>query len=438
MKRTYTYKLKLTAAQEATLTGWLSTCRILYNSLLWDRIRAYEDRQETLTRFTQTAVLTQSRKLFPELRQVPVSVARSAIEQLDLAYKHFFRRCKDKSGKPGFPRFKREDRFNSLGWQCVTHAGFRGLKFFVPGIGLVSVFKDRSYQGSVRTIRIVRLPDGWFLRVALDGVPESPGEETGTAVGLDVGLHSFVALSTGELVEHPQILRQAEYDLRVAQRQCDLTRKRHGTAENKKKGSRRYGKARRQVSLFHQSLARTRRLFLRTLAHRLALRFDLICAEKLNIKGMVRNRHLSKSIADSGWGMFLALLAEESEDHNKNLILVDARNTSQACSGCGVIVAKDLSVRVHKCPDCGLEIDRDVNAALNVLHRGVKEFKAVGVATAGEPGGLQSAGCEPRTTAHKNGAGNGDGRAQPPIFPRPKPSRTRIPQAIATGVLEKG
>ena len=200
---------------------------------------------------------------------------------------------------------------------------------------------------------------GWLVNLKLE-TGEPP--ETATIksmLGLDVGLNAFVATSNGDLVPAPKHYRKAEKELRCRQRALSRC----------KRGGNRRKKVKQRVVALHARVTNTRKDFAHKLARSLVAESDLIAVEDLNIKGMVKNKHLSKSISDAGWGDFLSKLAYKAEEAGKHFVKVNPKNTSQHCSGCGVIVKKSLAVRMHKCAKCGLVIDRDVNAARNILAR---------------------------------------------------------------------
>jgi putative transposase len=194
-------------------------------------------------------------------------------------------------------------------------------------------------------------------------MPDSvPVEHTGPAVGIDVGLHSLLALSDGKLIDNPHWLRHGLGKLRVAQRRVSR-RKKFGSG---------WRKAVRQVATLQEHVANQRADFWHKTTNDLVKTYSLIAVEDLNLSFMTRNGSLSLSAHDASLGMFRQMLDYKVERTGSQVVGVNPRNTSQACSGCGVIVAKGLHVRVHHCPDCGITLDRDVNAAVNILARGLR------------------------------------------------------------------
>jgi len=196
-----------------------------------------------------------------------------------------------------------------------------------------------------------------------DSVPQLlPMDEVKTAVGIDVGLKEFLTTSNGATVPVQQLYRRTQSHLARQQRQL----------ARQQKGSNRQLKQQNRVARIHQRIQRQRQDFHYKTAHKLVKEFDLIAVEDLNIKGLARTR-LSKSILDAAWGKFLTILSAVAVKRGVRVVKVSPHGTSQNCSGCGVKVPKTLSVRLHECPKCGLSIDRDENAAINILNRAISE-----------------------------------------------------------------
>jgi putative transposase len=228
------------------------------------------------------------------------------------------------------------------------------------GIGRIKLHLSRPVEGTVKTVTLKRDSRGdWWVTFSCDSVPARPLPDTGRAVGVDLGLNVFLATSDGETVDNPRHLRTAEADLRRAQRRVS----------RRKRGGNRRRKAVRVLARKHRRVQDARRDFHFKTALDLVRRYDLIAVENLNIRGLARTR-LAKSIGDAGWGQFLHALATKAESAGREVIAVDPRGTSQECSDCGATPdkRKTLSVRTHRCV-CGLVLDRDVNAARNILAR---------------------------------------------------------------------
>ena len=231
----------------------------------------------------------------------------------------------------------------------------------IPKIGSIPVIVHRSIPDGfiLKTATICFKADGYYVSISAEDatVPESkPLDEVKSTVGIDLGLKAFLATSSGEFVPVPQIYRRAQAHL--ARQQRELSRK--------KEGSNNRAKAKSRVAKIHQRIARGRETFHYQVAHSLCLNYDLIAVEDLNIRGLARTK-LAKSIYDVAWGKFITVLEAVVVKYGVHLVKVNPHNTTQNCSGCGTNVPKTLSVRLHQCPKCNLQMDRDENAAINVL-----------------------------------------------------------------------
>jgi len=198
----------------------------------------------------------------------------------------------------------------------------------------------------------------WFAILVAE-TEDVPTIEPKTAIGVDVGLKTLAATSAGELIEYPNYLRTEEKKLAKAQK--ELSRK--------KKGSNNRAKAKLKVAKIHRKITRCRDDYLHKVSRHLTDSADMVVFENLNIQGMVKNHHLAKSIADHSWGKLIQFTQSKAAKAGKVVELVNARYTSQICSNCGAIVPKTLAQRVHRCPECGLEMDRDINAAINIMNK---------------------------------------------------------------------
>jgi len=213
-------------------------------------------------------------------------------------------------------------------------------------------------EGRIKTCSIKREVDQWYavFSVDMDASPEMI--DPATSIGVDVGLNSCVTLSNGEQLDSPTYYRKSERSLAVQQKRLS----------KKKKGSANRFKQKTKVAKIHRKIRDQRLDFNHKLSRVLVNRFDRIVFEDLSITNMVKNHPLAKSIMDVAWGQLIQMTESKAEEAGKYVELVNSRNTSQKCSSCGNIVRKGLSVRIHKCTECGLELDRDVNAAINILN----------------------------------------------------------------------
>lgn len=362
MIRTYKYRLYPTKAQARTLDFLLWQGRTLYNAALEQRITVYKETGKGVSYYQQWAYFRDLRNANPDtLGQLNATSVQQMLRRLDKAFVAFFRRLK--AGEtPGFPRFKGRDRFHSLEYRhgdgCKLRMGER-VMLYIQNVGEVKVKYHRPLpdDAAIKHVVIKRRAHRWYACLMLDLPDPVILEHTGPAVGIDMGLSHLLALSDGTLVENPRWLRQSLAQLRVAQRR--LARRQRGSARRRK--------AVAQVARLHERVANQRRDFWHKLTRQLADTYSLIALEDLTLAFMTANHHLALSAHDAGLAEFQQLLAYKAEEAGTQVVTVNPAYTSQACSGCGVVVKKDLSVRVHVCPDCGLTLDRDVNAARNIL-----------------------------------------------------------------------
>ncbi len=370
MIRTYKYRLYPTNAQSHQLDFLLWQGRTLYNAALEQRISVYKETGKGVSYPQQWAHFRDLRNANPDtLGQLNATCVQQLLRRLDKAFVAFFRRVK--AGKtPGFPRFKGHNRFNSLeycyGNGCKLRLGTR-VMFSVQNVGEVKVKYHRPLpdDADIKHVVIKRGNCKWYVCLTLNLPDPVIPEHSGPVIGIDMGLHSLLALSDGQTVDNPRWMRTSLADLRVAQRRMS----------RRKKGSARRRKAANQVANLYEHVANQRRDFWHKLTRHLVDTYSLIALEDLTLKFMTSNHHLALSAYDAGLGEFQQLLAYKAENAGTLVVTVNPTYTSQTCSDCGVIVKKDLSIRIHHCPNCGLTLDRDVNAARNILFLATKSAR---------------------------------------------------------------
>ncbi len=240
----------------------------------------------------------------------------------------------------------------------------RNGKLYLSKIGDIKIKLHRQIEGKIKRLTIRRTATGkWFacFSVEIEDLPLPPWKD-GSVVGIDVGLESFATLSNGEKIPNPRFFREEEKELARVHRKLSKAPK--GTPERKK--------ALKVVERVHERIANRRYEFAHQVSHNLVDRFGLVAFEDLNIKGMVHNHFLAKSISDVAWNMLVTMTSYKAANAGSMVVLVDPRNTSKMCSRCGILVEKSLSDRVHNCPQCGFSMDRDWNAAINILRLGLQ------------------------------------------------------------------
>ncbi len=361
MIRTYKCRAKLTRSGHEALSRVFGMCTTLYNACLEERIDCYKKTGESRSYYDQCKALTEVRADDPEYASISVQVFRGVLGRIDKAYKSFFRRVKAKE-KAGFPRFNSGRRWRTIeiNDQCYKMLKRQGDKLVLKVKGLPRIVVKPSRElppnALLKAIRITRKP----LRTEVALSYELPTPETkpvSSPVGIDMGISKRLTLSNGETVEKREIDRK-----RLIRLQRSVSRKVKG-GNNRRKA----------VSLLAkewQRLADKEQDYLHRLTAEIAKMYDFIAVEKLETKNMLRNGNLAKSISEQAWGKFITLLNEKAESAGVKMVAVNPKGTSQECSSCGAEVKKNLSVRTHKC-SCGYQADRDVNAALNILHRGL-------------------------------------------------------------------
>jgi putative transposase len=368
-RTTYKEKLRPTPTQERLLDEVLWRCRVLYNTALEQRITAWERCHVCVSRYEQEAELKAIRAAFPEYAAIHSHVLQDVLARLDKTYQAFFRRIQ-RGEKAGFPRFKGRNRWRSFTFKEVSNGARLDNGFLVLSkIGRISVHWSRPVEGTPKTITVTKEADGWYVAISCAEVPTRPLPLTGQETGIDLGLESFATLSNGERILTPACYRKAERRLKTAQRRVS----------RRKKGSKRRKKAIKLLAKAHQTVRRQRQDFHHKAALSLVRAYDAIYYEDLQVRNMVKNHHLAKSIQDAGWSAFLAILSFKAANAGRTVHAVDPAFTSQACSGCGVVVYKGLSVRWHSCPECGTSLQRDHNAAKNIERRGQRLRGGVGV-----------------------------------------------------------
>ncbi|MGK7927957.1 MAG: RNA-guided endonuclease InsQ/TnpB family protein [Spirulina sp.] len=349
---------------------------------------------------------TRLRKEFKFVEDLNSHACQTGVERVLRAINKFYDNCKKKvKGKKGYPKFKKNTRsveYKISGWklsECKKYITFTDKK----NIGFLKLIGSRDlnfYQPEqIKRVRILKRADGYYVQFCIQLDPRDtisqPLTPSQKAIGIDVGLKYFLADSQGNIEPIPQYHRKSEKKLNRLNRQkskkfrsgaTPANRIRLGNAhqEKGKQQSQNYRKARQRYARKHLRVSRQREEFVKRVALRLIQSNDLVAYEDLNVKGMVKNRHLSKSISDAGWSLFRQWLEYFGDKYGKLTIAVPPHNTSQNCSNCGEKVQKSLSTRTHICPHCGYVADRDVNAAINILQVGLSRVGRTRTHASGE------------------------------------------------------
>ena len=362
MRRAFKYRLFTNANQERELDIALETHRRLYNTYLDYRELAYSQYGVTLSYVDCSRWFKHQRGHNPYFARINFSSAQATMRRLDKSFANFFRRVKA-GEKPGYPRFKGRDYFDSIEFPAYGD-GIKLIdgKLRVTNVGLIKVKLHRPVEGKIKTVTLKLEAGHWYVVFSCDLGPVEVEPSKNPPVGIDVGLTKFLTKSDGSKPEpNPRYLKDALPELRRKQR----------SLFRKKKGGKNRRKARKVVAKLHVRVANLRREHHHQVAVKLVRRYGLIAVESLNIQGMLKNDRLARSISDAGWNGFLMTLRSKAESAGIAFVEVNARGTTQECSGCGRVVPKDLSQRWHSC-ECGCSLDRDENAARNILARGLQ------------------------------------------------------------------
>lgn len=309
-------------------------------------------------------------KEYPFAARLNSQARQASADRAWASISRFYKNCQEKKpGKKGYPRFQHDNRsveYKTTGWKIEPdgkHITFTD----GSGIGTLRLVGNKKQSvetfptKQIKRVRIVRRADGYYSQFGVQAQRRIEHTPTDKAVGIDLGLKVYYADSDGNTVENQRYYRKAEKRLKRLHRQ--LSRKQKQSANRQC--------ARKRLAKAYLKVSRQREDFTRKQANALVSSHDFIAYEDLKIRNMVRNRHLSKSISDASWGTFLQWVNYYATVHDIPVIAVPPQFTTQDCSGCGTRMKKSLSVRTHICPICGLVLDRDENAAKNILHAGL-------------------------------------------------------------------
>ena len=341
--------------------------RFVYNYFLNQRKEQYKLTGKSDNYYAQAKTLTNLKKQEETawLKEVNAQTLQFAIRSLEAAYNNFFKK------RAKYPKFKSKHSKNSF--TVPQAASVAGGRLFIPKFKEgIKCRVHREIKGKVGKVTITKTPSGkYFVSVFTEEEYITPLKKTGKSIGVDMGLKDFLVTSDGETFKNNRYTRR--YECKLAKAQQHLSRK--------KKGGRGFENQRLKVARLHEKIANSRADYLHKCSISLVRRYDTICIEDLNVKCMVKNHHLSKSISDASWGKFVSMLTYKAEWNDKKVVKVDRFfPSSQTCNVCGYVSkqTKDLSVREWECPHCHTHHDRDVNAAINILRIGLNNNISAG------------------------------------------------------------
>lgn len=356
------YKFRISAAKavQRNFEQTLSVCQQLYNAALQERRDAYRLNGISINYHSQAMQLPEIKAIRGDVGSVYSQVLQDVLRRCQRSFDNFFRRIKKGDKRVGFPRFKSKNSFDSF---CYPQSGFRldGEKLTLSKLGSVKVKLHRKIVGAIKTCTIKRESNGWYVIFTVETIQTQITTTVQNPVGLDMGLICFATLSNGGKIKNQRFFESDEKALATAGKRLSAERK----------GSQEFKKRVKVLQKIYRRIRNRRNNFAHQESRRLVDSFDAIFFENLNITKMMRTGFLAKGIADAAWSQLISFTLYKAANAGKVCKTVNPKGTSQECSGCGEVVKKDLSVRVHHCLDCGLEICRDLNASLNILCRGL-------------------------------------------------------------------
>ena len=363
-------KLKGTQSQCARLNEAIRTAQFVRNKCLkyWE-----ENKKVSRNDLQKYCAVLGANTEFPWVAKLNSQARQSAADRTWQAISRFYTNCKqNKQGKKGYPKYKKFNRSVEYKTTGYTLSADRREITFKDGFkaGKFQLWSSRDLVGyseqQIQRVRVVRRADGYYCQFLIKWDRQEQHDYQGNVVGIDLGLKEFYTDSKGNTVDNPRFLRKSERRLKRLQRRVS---KRHVKG---KKQSNRYHKSRKSLAKQHLKVSRQREDKARKDALALVKSNDLIVYEGLKIQNLVKNHHLAKSISDASWYQFTQWLQYFAQIHNIICIAVPPHNTTVDCSDCGNQVKKTLSTRTHQCSKCGLVLDRDHNAAKNILAKGLK------------------------------------------------------------------
>ena len=358
--KTYRFALLPTKEEEVLLNKHFGCVRYVYNHFLSERMNQYTESKKSDNYYKQSAALTCLKKQEETiwLKEVNSQALQGALRHLETAYKNFFR------GNAKFPRFKSKRKKNSF--TIPEHVKVVDGKLYFPKFRKgIKMIEHREMRGAIKHCTVSKTPTGKFVVAILCEVVHTPLIPTKKQVGIDLGIKDFAVTSDGMRFENSRFLKRYESQLRKAQKHLS----------RKVKGSKSRNRQRLKVAAIHEKIANTRHDQLHKISTQIIKEYDIISVEDLNVKGMMANHKLAKHIGDASWGMFVRMLEYKADWNDKQIVKINRfYPSSKTCCECGWINQDlNLSIREWTCKN-GHVLDRDLNAAKNILKEGLKIY----------------------------------------------------------------
>lgn len=361
---TYKYRLFPNRSQEKILNSWLDECRFLYNHFLEERKKSWGNNKKSLNYYDQATDLPKLKRIYPNLKNVYSTVLQNVAVRIDLAFQSFFRRCKT-GENPGFPRFKGENQYDSVTFPQFEYGNYLENDYIkISKIGKIYFKKHREIQGKIKTVTIKKTPTNkWFIYFTTAYEKKIKVKKSCKSVGLDVGVTTFATLSDKNAIQNPRFFEKEQKELAKIQRKIDKQIK----SKQKIKW-----KDRKRRARVYERINNKRKEFGHKESNKLINKYKTICIEDIKINKLIQRRWCSKQISDASWGMFFDILKFKAASAGREVIKVNPAYSSQTCHKCGTRTVHELKDRVFNCSNCGLSMDRDLNAAHNILRLGIQ------------------------------------------------------------------